>query len=113
MNIIDEEQLKLEISHIFESGANEVRVFNMVKSFVESKEVIFSARNMSVSDMIEAGITVEELYENGDLTKEYYTPSNSKEYFDGTNFYNLGGDKLRDLSEYDTHAEGYTPFGDE
>lgn len=107
MNIIDEEQLKLEISHIFESGANEVRVFNM------GKEVIFSARNMSVSDMIEAGITVEELYENGDLTKEYYTPSNSKEYFDGTNFYNLGGDKLRDLSEYDTHAEGYTPFGDE
>lgn len=27
-------QLKLEIEHIFDSGANEIRIFNMVKSFI-------------------------------------------------------------------------------
>ena len=34
MNIIQEEQLKVEIAHIFESGANEVRILEMVKSFM-------------------------------------------------------------------------------
>lgn len=33
----DEKQLWMEIKHIFESGANEVRVFNMVKSFIEKR----------------------------------------------------------------------------
>ena len=31
MNIVQEEQLKLEIAHIFDSGANEVRILEMVK----------------------------------------------------------------------------------
>jgi hypothetical protein len=35
MNVIDEEQLKLEIAHIFESGANEIRILEMVKSFID------------------------------------------------------------------------------
>jgi hypothetical protein len=33
----DEKQLWLEIEHIFDSGANELRVFNMVKSFIEKR----------------------------------------------------------------------------
>lgn len=33
----DEKQLLLEIEHIFDSGANELRVFNMVKAFVEKR----------------------------------------------------------------------------
>ena len=37
MNIIEEEQLKIEIKHIFESGANEIRIFEMVKSFINNR----------------------------------------------------------------------------
>ncbi len=33
----DKEQLKLEIDHIFESGANEIRIFEMVINFIDSR----------------------------------------------------------------------------
>ena len=33
----DEKQLWMEIEHIFDSGANELRVFNMVKAFIEKR----------------------------------------------------------------------------
>lgn len=33
----DKEQLKLEINHIFESGANEIRIFEMVVNFIDSR----------------------------------------------------------------------------
>jgi hypothetical protein len=39
MNKKDEEQLKLEISHIFESGVNEIRIQNMVKDFISKRFV--------------------------------------------------------------------------
>lgn len=31
------EQLELEVQHIFDSGANEVRVYNMIQSFIEKR----------------------------------------------------------------------------
>ena len=34
MDAHTEKQLKLEIVHIFNSGANEIRVFEMVKNFI-------------------------------------------------------------------------------
>ena len=34
----DKEQLKIEIDHIFESGANEIRILEMVKSFINSRK---------------------------------------------------------------------------
>lgn len=34
----DKEQLKLEIGHIFESGANEIRIFGMVVNFIDSRK---------------------------------------------------------------------------
>ena len=37
MNEIEKEQLRMEIQHIFDSGANEIRIFEMVKSFIESR----------------------------------------------------------------------------
>jgi hypothetical protein len=77
------------------------------------KEEIIAARNMSVSDMIEAGLSIEELLEVGVVDMEYYPPSESMEYFDGQYYYNKSGQQLRDLSQYDTMSEGYTPFGDE
>lgn len=33
----DKEQLKLEIDHIFESGANEIRLFKMVVNFIDRR----------------------------------------------------------------------------
>lgn len=47
-----EEQLKLEIQHIFDSGANEVRVFEMVKSFVSNLErnLRLNLKNNGISD---------------------------------------------------------------
>jgi hypothetical protein len=33
----DKEQLKLEIDHIFESGANEIRIFEMVVNFIDTR----------------------------------------------------------------------------
>jgi hypothetical protein len=33
----DTKELKLEIDHIFESGANEIRIFQMVKNFIDSR----------------------------------------------------------------------------
>ena len=31
------EQLELEVQHIFDSGANEVRVYNMIQAFIEKR----------------------------------------------------------------------------
>lgn len=49
------------------------------------------------------------------LSKEYYSPSDSMEYYDfETNtYYNNNGNRLRDPEEYNPRSEGYTPFGDE
>lgn len=33
----DKEQLNLEISHIFESGANHLRIFEMVENFIDKR----------------------------------------------------------------------------
>lgn len=38
MSESQEEQLKTEIQHIFDSGANEIRVFEMVKTFISNLE---------------------------------------------------------------------------
>lgn len=36
----DKEQLKLEIDHIFESGANEIRIIEMVTNFIDSRNAV-------------------------------------------------------------------------
>ncbi len=58
-------------------------------------------------------MTIEEQIRNGELEQEYYPPSDSYEYWDGSNFYNLSGQQLRNPNEYCDTQEGYTPFGDE
>ena len=49
------------------------------------------------------------------LSKRYYTPSDTYEYYDTVTrtFYNSTGQELRNPEEYNSHSEGYTPFGDE
>jgi hypothetical protein len=52
MDKINEEQLKLEIAHIFDNGANELRVFEMVKNFIDSRNVVnknFVLADVSIS----------------------------------------------------------------
>jgi hypothetical protein len=74
MNQKDKEQLELEINHIFESGANEIRIFNMVVDFIEKsyveknksiekdeiKEVLFETAKFSQT---EGGVRMERLFE--------------------------------------------------
>jgi hypothetical protein len=51
---------------------------------------------------------------NQELTKEYYSPSESMEWCDAEgNYYNNTGNRLRSPEEYNPKSEGYTPFGDE
>lgn len=45
----DEKQLWMEIEHIFDSGANELRVFNMVKGFIEKRYQTLPQTTVSVS----------------------------------------------------------------
>lgn len=49
------------------------------------------------------------------LFKSYYPPSESNEWYDPETgaYYNSNYSRLRDVQEYDSSSEGYTPFGDE
>lgn len=38
----EQQELKNEIQHIFDSGANEIRIFEMVKMFIDSRNVVNS-----------------------------------------------------------------------
>ena len=49
MGHIGEEELKVEIQHIFDSGANEIRIFEMIKSFLESRNGV---NEISTQDFI-------------------------------------------------------------
>jgi len=37
----EKEELELEIQHIFDSGANEIRIFEMVVNFIDSRQGTF------------------------------------------------------------------------
>jgi hypothetical protein len=38
MDFTEQVNLKTEIHHIFDSGANEIRIFNMVKAFIDNRK---------------------------------------------------------------------------
>ena len=40
MEAKDLKQLEMEIQHIFDSGANEIRILNMVKIFIEQRYML-------------------------------------------------------------------------
>lgn len=48
MKQADIDQLKIEIDHIFESGANQIRVFEMVVNFIDSRNLISAQFNSSI-----------------------------------------------------------------
>ena len=58
----DKEQLKLEIEHIFESGANEIRIFEMVVNFIDSRNVV--NKNFVLAD-VSGSLGFDEGYEKG------------------------------------------------
>ena len=49
----DKQQLNLEISHIFESGANHERIFNMVEMFIDRRYQALTIPVVIVSDFCE------------------------------------------------------------
>ncbi len=63
----DTKELKLEIDHIFESGANEIRIFKMVKNFIDSRNAV---NNMIISltekEIYDLFILVQESKDTGD-----------------------------------------------
>jgi len=38
MTLLEEQQLKTEVKHIFDSGANSIRIIEMVKLFINNKK---------------------------------------------------------------------------
>jgi len=50
MNSIEKEQLRVEIQHIFDSGANELRIFEMVESFINSRPIITKVDELTMRD---------------------------------------------------------------
>ena len=60
----DKEQLKLEIDHIFESGANEIRIFEMVVNFIDSRNGV--NKNFALADVIKSLPSQEEINEQID-----------------------------------------------
>ena len=48
----EQEELKNEIQHIFDSGANEIRIFEMVKMFIDNRSVVNNLPIDSVSDCV-------------------------------------------------------------
>lgn len=86
MSDIEREELKAEIQHIFDSGANEIRIFEMVKAFIENrngvrsepKEELYDTMNKTIhgkiSDVFFRKLTVESgyLYDFWDLTIDDY-----------------------------------------
>ena len=63
----DTKELKLEIDHIFESGANEIRIFKMVKNFIDIRNAV---NNMIISltekEIYDLFILVQESKDTGD-----------------------------------------------
>ena len=53
--------------------------------------------------------------DNGEVSLEYYSPSQSQEWCDNEgNYYNRSGSRLRDVREFGPDEDGcYEPFGDE
>lgn len=52
INQVEAEQLRMEIAHIFESGANEIRIFEMVKSFTDRQSQVNKLPIHNVSDLL-------------------------------------------------------------
>jgi len=90
---------------------------NSTISFIDAKNRREMGQGSLFDKISEDGLRdLDEEYERidiSDLEKEYYSPSDSYEYWDGEYFYNRMGNKLRNPSEYRRDSEGYTPFGDE
>ena len=71
----DEKQLWIEIEHIFDSGANELRVFNMVKSFIEKR---YQAFHIATS-WVAASEKLPSVEQNGNKVLIYRIMNNSQE----------------------------------
>lgn len=88
MTELQEKQLKQEIQYIFDSGANEIRVLEMVKNFINNRHgelktspipvvnndaLILKIRKLEAENkllqfMVDNGINEEEMYGSNDIT---------------------------------------------
>lgn len=66
----EQEELKNEIQHIFDSGANEIRIFEMVKMFIDNRSVVNNLPIDFVSFSLRDKIAMEVM--NGELSAQNF-----------------------------------------
>jgi len=81
MNLIEKEQLRVEIQHIFDSGANEVRIFEMVKRFIESRPIITKSDELSIRDEFAKSALVGLISKYGTTLGEFHHRGRVKESY--------------------------------
>tara|TARA_B110000914_G_C15170086_1_gene312414 strand:+ start:241 stop:543 length:303 start_codon:yes stop_codon:yes gene_type:complete len=91
MNLVEQEQLKVEIQHIFDSGANEVRIFEMVKSFIEHYNVTSGLPIQDVSFSLLEQITANAI--TGIMANPNAMPTTTQ------NFHDIAEDAVRIAKE--------------
>ena len=57
----DKEQLNIEISHIFESGANHLRIFEMVENFIDKRYKAINYTHCCKSDSEQSLFSADEI----------------------------------------------------
>ena len=86
MTAQDEQSLKKEIQHIFDSGANGVRIFEMVKTFINKRGQALYIHDVSGSlhlvDFIEEIEYMQGLYSNARYTQAEATRDKLAEQLD-------------------------------
>ena len=68
-----QEQLKKEIAHIFESGANEVRIYNLITSYLENNRVDSLKIKKAVNILEKHNELAVELTENVDAFEYHHS----------------------------------------
>jgi hypothetical protein len=102
---------KIKVYDLYYDVLDKVIAYSKTEEEAEGivqNEIEFFGAQKSSFHLIESG-------EEPDLPTEYYSPSESYEYYDHSTdtFYNRNGTKLRHPSEYSPYTDSYTPFGDE
>lgn len=74
----DKEQLNIEISHIFESGANHLRIFEMVENFIDKRYKAINYTRCCESDSEQLFCECPNNFDIYQETKTYHTSCNKE-----------------------------------
>lgn len=69
------------------------------------KSQILKARNMTPTELLKAGFTIDELLENNIISRKYYPPGGENTYFDGMDFFDDDLEQLPHPEEIEINTE--------